>query len=289
MKAVKLLIRPNLDKEGAALCARQVCAIVQECGMTPWMEKSLEPLFSTCPGMQFVEPETAFRDCDVCIVIGGDGTILHTAQQLIPYARPVLGINLGRLGFLATLEADQLPMLERLASGDYSLENRMLLEVTLTKGGEEKTFLALNDVVVSKVEMAKIVDIQVSCGGRKVGNYRADGVIFAAPTGTTAYSLSAGGPIVDPGMDCIAMTPICPHSLFSRTILFSGDSVLTARPGAHGQNLYLTVDGEEGGFFPDDAALTVRRSQVRLSLINLTGNEFYEVLNNKLLRRAYDE
>ena len=85
------------------------------------------------------------------------------------------------------------------------------------------------------------------------------------------------------------MTPICPHSLFSRTILFSGDSVLTARPGAHGQNLYLTVDGEEGGFFPDDAALTVRRSQVRLPLINLTGNEFYEVLNNKLLRRAYDE
>ncbi|HIV18935.1 MAG TPA: NAD(+)/NADH kinase [Candidatus Merdivicinus intestinigallinarum] len=286
---MKLLIRPNLDKEGAILCARQVCAIVQECGMTPWMEKSLESMFSTCAGMQFVEPETAFRDCDACIVIGGDGTILHTAQLLVPYGRPVLGINLGRLGFLATLEADQLPMLEKLASGDYSLENRMLLDVTLTQGGEEKNFLALNDVVVSKVEMAKIVDIQVSCGGRKVGNYRADGMIFAAPTGTTAYSLSAGGPIVDPGMDCIAMTPICPHSLFSRTILFGGESVLTARPGAHGQNLYLTVDGEEGGFFPDDAALTVRRSQVRLPLINLTGNEFYEVLNNKLLRRAYDE
>lgn len=288
MKAVKLLIKPNLDKDGAVQCTEQVCSIVQKFGMTPWMEDSLYSVFSGCSGVQFLESETAFRDCDACIVIGGDGTILHAAQQLIPHEHPILGINLGRLGFLATLEVDQLGLLEKLSTGDYSLEKRMLLQVHLSSGGQNKQFLALNDVVLSKTEMAKTVNIQVSCGNRQVGNYRADGIIFAAPTGTTAYSLSAGGPIVDPNVDCITMTPICPHSLFSRAILFSGDSVLTARPNAPDQQLYMTVDGDLGEHFADDAVLTVSKSKVRLPLINLTGNEFYEVLNNKLLRRAYD-
>lgn len=288
MKAVKLLIKPNLDKDGAVQCTEQVCSIVQKYGMIPWMEDFLQPVFSGCSGVQFLEPETACRDCDACIVIGGDGTILHAAQQLIPYEHPIVGINLGRLGFLATLEVNQLDLLQKLSSGDYTLENRMLLQVDLADSEKKRRFLALNDVVLSKTEMAKTVNIQVSCGNRQVGNYRADGIIFAAPTGTTAYSLSAGGPIVDPSVDCITMTPICPHSLFARTILFSGDSVLTARPNAPDQQLYLTVDGDLGERFADDAVLTVSKSKVRLPLINLTGNEFYEVLNNKLLRRAYD-
>ncbi len=287
MKTVKLLIRPNLDKNGAAECAEEVCALVQKAGMHPLMEAELASRFAGCRGLTFLDRESAFRECDMCIVIGGDGTILHTAQQIIPYGHPILGINLGRLGFLATLEANQLSMLEKLKSGDYALEERMLLDIHVQSGKAEFSRLALNDVVISKSEAAKIVDIQVSCAGRLIGDYRADGIIFAAPTGTTAYSLSAGGPIVDPSIDCITMTPICPHSLFSRTILFHGENRLEARPGSPGQTLYLTIDGEDCGPLEDGGMLSVRKSSVRLPLVNLTGSQFYEVLNNKLLRRAY--
>lgn len=288
MGPLKLLIRPNLDKAGAQACAETVCRMVQEYGMEPLMEKEFAPYFSHCPGVRFGDPHDVYPESEICIAIGGDGTILHAAKCMIPCVRPVLGINLGRLGFLATLERNQLALLSRLPEGKFQLEYRMLLDIEYVSGKEKKQFLALNDAVVSKAEMAKIVDIQVCCGERLVGNYRADGIILSTPTGTTAYSLSAGGPIVDPGIDGICMTPICPHSLFSRTILFSGESILTVRPAATGQKLFLTVDGEEGGPFQYGDLLTVRKSKLQIPLINLTGNQFYEVLNNKLLRRAYE-
>lgn len=285
---MKLLIQPNLEKKGAAACAEEVCRLVRRCKMEPLMEESLSARFSHLEGVRFGPPEEVRDACEICIAIGGDGTILHTAKCMIPRVRPVLGINLGRLGFLATLEPNQLSLLSKLATGEYELENRMLLDVAHTANGTERRFLALNDAVVTKSEMAKMVDMQVHCGERLVGNYRADGIIFAAPTGTTAYSLSAGGPIVDPTIDGICMTPICPHSLFSRTILFSGESVLQIHPTVPGQKLFVTVDGVDGGPFLYGDCLTVRRSEVRIPLINLTGNQFYEVLNNKLLRRAYE-
>lgn len=288
MDAVKLLIQPNLDKEGAAACAEEVCRIVRQFQMEPLMDQSLAGRFSHLSGVRFGPAEEVYEECAVCIAIGGDGTILHTAKCMMPRVRPVLGINLGRLGFLATLELNQLSLLSKLATGEYQLENRMLLAVDYTAGGRTQRYLALNDAVVSKSEMAKIVDMEVRCGEKLVGSYRADGIIFATPTGATAYSLSAGGPIVDPTIDGICMTPICPHSLFSRTIFFSGESVLQIRPTVPGQKLFVTVDGVEGGPFFYGDLLTVRRSEVRVPLINLTGSQFYEVVNNKLLRRAYE-
>ncbi|MGI5893536.1 MAG: NAD(+)/NADH kinase [Candidatus Merdivicinus sp.] len=285
---MKLLIKPNLDKAGAAQCAEKVCLLVQEFGMIPLMEEQLFPHFSHCKGIHFGSPREIYPETDICIAIGGDGTILHAAKCMIPDIKPVLGINMGRLGFLATLERNQLQLLSKLSEGNYQLEQRMLLEIIYTSNGTDQTFLALNDAVVSKAEMAKIVDIQVCCGERLVGNYRADGIILATPTGTTAYALSAGGPIMDPSIDGISMTPICPHSLFSRTIVFSGDSVIQIRPLIPDQKLFVTIDGEEGGPFRYGDLLTVKRSTRQIPLINLTGNQFYEVLNNKLLRRAYE-
>ena len=289
MGTVKLLIKPNLDKNGAGECAEKVCRLICSLGMTPLMEESLSGFFGHLPEICFGPPGEVYRICNICIAIGGDGTILHAAKCMMPFVRPVLGINLGRLGFLATLEPDQLELLSQLKTGEYQTDYRMLLDVLYTAAnGKTRKFLAINDAVVAKTEMAKIVDIQVKCGDRLVGNYRADGVILATPTGTTAYALSAGGPIVDPSIDAVAMTPICPHSLFSRSILFSGDSVIHIAPAARGQQLFVTIDGDEGVAFQDGDLLTVQKSEIRIPLINLTGNQFYEVLNNKLLRRIYE-
>ena len=284
---MKLLIKPNLEKAGAAECARKVWALALEHGMDPVFEEENRQALPDCGS--FFPAREAYRLCDVCIAIGGDGTILQAVKCVLPFGKPLLGINLGRLGFLATLEPDQLHLLRKLAAKDYKIERRLMLDASLRFDKEEKVFLAMNDVVIFKSELGKIADIQVSCRGSQVGNYQADGLIFATPTGTTAYALSAGGPIVDPAMDGIAMTPICPHSLFSRTILFGGESVLTVRSARAGQKLCLAVDGEDGGLLPEGGCLTIRKSRTEVKLLNLTGAQFYEVLNNKLLRRAGEQ
>ena len=166
----------------------------------------------------------------------------------------------------------------------------MMLEVTLEeKSGRSRSFQALNDAVLSRGQISRIGDIEIACEGRPVSRYRADGIIAATPTGSTAYALSAGGPIVDPLLESIALTPICPHSLFSRTILFSPNQEIAVRAAeADVSPLFLTVDGEEGLPVGEGDRLRIRKSRTSVQLINLMGKRFYEVLNNKLLGRAYE-
>ena len=285
----KLLIKPNLTKKNAANCARRVCAILGQLGAEALMEESLTPEFGGCENLRFLPEEAAMEESFACNAIGGDGTIIHAAKSALPWGKPVLGINLGRLGFLAALEPDQLEYLKKLVTGDYQLEERMMLEVVLESGGSRRSYSALNEAVLSKGETSRIVDLEIACQGRPVSRYRADGIIAATPTGSTAYALSAGGPIVDPLVESIALTPICPHSLFSRTILLGGDSEITIRTqGAEVSPLFLTVDGEDGVPVGERDRLLLRKSPTAARLINLTGKRFYEVLNDKLLGRAYE-
>ena len=287
--ALTLLVKPNLRKKDADLCARRACALLVSMGAEPVMEESMAPEFSDCPGVRFLPAGEAMEACTACIAIGGDGTILHAAKRALKFGKPVLGINLGRLGFLATLEADQLEKLEQLVSGAYQVEERMLLDVELQKASGSRRDLALNDAVLSKGELSRIVDIEVSCRQRAVSRFRADGVIAATPTGSTAYALSAGGPVVDPALDCISLTPICPHSLVSRTILFEAGSQLEIRAaGSDSSPLFLTIDGEEGVPVREEDRLIIRKSDTSARIINLSGKRFYEVLNEKLLGRAYE-
>ncbi len=284
-----MLIKPNLTKKNAADCARRVCGILHSMGAQLVMEESLNTEFLDCKGICFLPADEAMKACSVCIAIGGDGTIIHVAKWALKFEKPVLGINLGRLGFLATLEPDQLEALRQLADGNYQVEERMLLEVEVRKSADIRQYLALNDAVLSKGQLSRIADIEVSCGGRAVSRYRADGVIAATPTGSTAYALSAGGPVVDPALDCISLTPICPHSLVSRTILFDAASQLEIRAaGSDTGPLFLTIDGEEGVPIGEEDRLLIRKSHSAVRIINLAGKKFYEVLNEKLLGRAYE-
>ena len=286
----KLLIKPNLSRKNADICTKEVCRILEKMGAELFLEDGFREELAKIPGATFLPAEEAMERCDICIAIGGDGTIIHAAKVAVSFEKPVLGINLGRLGFLASLEPDQLELLEKLVSGDYQVENRMMLEVTLEeKSGRSRSFQALNDAVLSRGRISRIGDIEIACEGRPVSRYRADGIIAATPTGSTAYALSAGGPIVDPLLESIALTPICPHSLFSRTILFSPNQEIAVRAAeADVSPLFLTVDGEEGLPVGEGDRLRIRKSRTSVQLINLMGKRFYEVLNNKLLGRAYE-
>lgn len=227
--------------------------------------------------------EDMASQCDVFIAVGGDGTIIHTARHASRAGKPILGVNLGRLGFLAGIERDELYLLRRLFDGSYTVENRMMLEITVHGMTGEHTYHALNEAVVSGAQ-SKIFDFGLSVEGSTVYRFRADGLILATPTGSTAYSLSAGGPVLDPQMDCILFTPICPHSLFNRSTVFSADKCLAiSADQAYSGDVYLTVDGDDPIRVARTDTIVVRKSTRCTSLIKIDDRNFYDTVHRKIL------
>ena len=225
-----------------------------------------------------------FGACDIVVALGGDGTILHVTRQAAFAGKPVLGVNTGRLGFMAGIEADETECLQQLFSGRYKTEDRMMLEIRMENSNAPH--YALNDAVISNGVVSKIIDVSLCCNGRFINDYRADGLIVSTPTGSTAYSLSAGGPIIDPALESIGITPICPHSLISRTILFTPDSEITVRTHRGRDEIsYLTVDGEDAVEIPENGAVSFRKSKIKAHLIRMKDITFYEALSNKLTER----
>lgn len=226
------------------------------------------------------------EDTDIAIAVGGDGTIVHVAKAAAAADCPVLGINAGRMGFLAGAEPEDLDALTALLSGDYAVDARALLQVTVHTQDEAVSRYALNEVVVSRGRLSRLVDVTVRADGGEVLSCRGDGVIIATPTGSTAYSLSAGGPVVDPGVDCLLLTPVCPHSLDSRPRVWPGGVTLTATAvAASGEPAYITVDGEESIPLTATDTVTVGRAAMVVRLIRLNNDTFYERLRRKLTDR----
>lgn len=226
---------------------------------------------------------------DMFVVLGGDGSMIRAAKKAAPRNIPLLGINLGRIGYLAELELDELSLVDELFEGSYSIEERMMLNVVLLREGREPhvTAPALNDAVVTHGAVSRLVDIMLYCDGRPVTKYRADGLITATPTGSTAYSMSAGGPIIDPKLDCMCVTPICPHSLYAKPLVFSGDSELVIEDICSDTvALYLTVDGSETYRMSRGDRVRITKSDLTAKLIRLNSKSgssgFYGVLQNKI-------
>ena len=224
------------------------------------------------------------RECDIAIALGGDGTIIHTAKRAARFGKPVLGINCGHLGFMAGLELDELDRLPAVIEGRFDLERRMLLEILVRSGEKVSRFSALNEAVISRGALSRMIAIDVENHGEPVVSYHADGVILATPTGSTAYSLSAGGPVIDPDLNALLLTPICPHSLFSRSYIFHERACLTVRASGSAP-AYLMVDGEEGLEIEEDDVVTVTRSSTDACLIKIKQTSFYGVLSQKLMNR----
>lgn len=221
---------------------------------------------------------------DVLICFGGDGTILHAARDAVKYQLPILGVNMGSVGFMAELERGELSMLKKLARGDYTIERRMMLQIRHYQGNKLlQEELALNDAVISKGSMARVAELEIFADGTHVTTLMGDGAIFSTPTGSTAYSLSAGGSIVEPSAQCIMMTPICPHQLGSRSIVLAPQRTLTVQlPRGSQKHLYLATDGGNPQKISANQKVEITQSPQETQLIRLSNRSFYHILNQKL-------
>lgn len=279
---MRIAVIPNLEKRDARAYTERILEILRLRGADIRMHRKLADVFS---GVTFCDSHEALVEgCALVVAVGGDGTIIHTARHASVAEKPILGVNLGRLGFLAGVERDELELLDKLFTGDYTVQSLMMLEVTVeSAAGTGRTYTALNDAVVSGA-LSKILDFGLSVDGAAEYRYRADGLILATPTGSTAYSLSAGGPVVDPETESILFTPICPHSFFNRSTVFSADKVLTvsADDGCEG-DMYLTVDGDEPISIHRMDKIHVRRSAHKTLLIKMDGRNFYDIVNRKIM------
>jgi NAD+ kinase len=233
---------------------------------------------------RYLPMDTVYSEADILIVLGGDGSILEAARRATHRGTPILGINLGRLGYMAELELGELDLLKKLFTGEYEIEKRAMLRIELRSGSDLRSFCyALNDAVISNGSVSRIIDLELSEGGVPVTTYRADGLIIASPTGSTAYSMSAGGAIVDPRVPCICVTPICPHSFIARPLIFSDQSVLEIRNiCAREKMLYLTVDGRMNFELYRNQTVRITKSNKETKLIRLKPCGFYRKLRQKM-------
>ena len=283
MVIMKIVLFPNFGKKNALSTAIKCCDILNELGTEIYAADCYKAEFAEKDFVKFGKIEEIAEKCDIIIAIGGDGTILKASVHASNYNKPLMGINTGRLGFMASMEIDELDMLSRLKTRDYTVETRMMIDAAVMRDNKiisEHT--ALNDVVISR-PYSKITDYTVFTDGIAVSSMRSDGMVFATPTGSTAYALSAGGPILEPCTECIQLTPICPHSLFSRTMVFTAERTLEVRHYADDDLVYFSVDGKKNCQILKNDTLIIKKSLKRLRLIDLKGNSFFNAVNNKLM------
>jgi len=286
------VIEPNLSKSKAYDTSIGVIRILQKLNACIRMNSIYRESFSDMQ-ITFLEKDSLYENADFVIAVGGDGTILRSAGAVLDYAvskqtAPVkiVGINTGTLGFLAAFEANELEMLALLDQGKYRVSERILLETEIPESAREcVTLYALNDIYASRLN-GRICDFAVSVDGHQIGVYRADGIIFSTPTGSSAYALSAGGPVIEPDLSLIEMNLICPHSLFARPMLFSPQRSISVT--CHGvddeDGLRVNADGVEVAILHNKQSFTVHVPQLRMPFADLKGYAFYDALNGKLMR-----
>jgi NAD+ kinase len=272
----------NVEKPACARVVRAAAGLIREAGRQVAMDAATQRLTRQ---EAEVHPDAAALagKVDLLLVCGGDGTMLRVAREIAGLSTPILGINIGGLGFLTAVSSRQLPeALDRIWAGRFTFERRTLLEATAEHGGRRYRCRALNDVVISHGSESRLIDLDVTVDGDPVTCYRGDGLVISSPTGSTAYSLAAGGAIVLPTAQVIALTPICPHTLSNRPLILNHGArievkVLTQRPTA-----VLSADGELITELVAGDRVLIRRSRHTVRLMHLTGSSFFEALRSKL-------
>ncbi len=282
----KIILCPNPSRDVGMEATRKADAILREIGFetvvcSPF--KDQDPRFFGGYDPQPLPQE--IRDADLLITFGGDGTILHLAKLAALNKVPVLGINMGGLGFIAELEVSELELLRRLKDWDFEVEQRMMLDVTVLREGKQiYTNLGLNDAVIREGPISHVIHLRISSDGRHLANIAGDGVIVSTPTGSTAYSLSAGGPVVEPVSQTMMVTPICTHNMRFSSYVLSPDHTLTVELERNGRKpVYLFVDESRAFALRSDDKVQVRRSKHLMRLVRLTEKSFCEIFAQKML------
>ena len=279
-------ISPNPGKSSARELALRAAQILRTHGASVLMEQKWKQDCNIA-GVEYLPFEACMEQTDVILTIGGDGTILHVANLTLSYHKPILGINLGRCGFLATCEVDELETkLSAVARGRYSLDSRMLLYVRVL-GDDGWEGHALNDVVVTKGRLQQAIDFSVYCDDILVEHFRGDGVIVATHTGSTAYSLAAGGPILDSQTKGIVVTPICPHSLATPPMVFAQERKINICVGQVADDeVFISCDGDDGYTLRAGATAVVRLSDQNVQLITFSRADQFQAIDQKLRSRT---
>ncbi|AFK86925.1 inorganic polyphosphate/ATP-NAD kinase [Thermoanaerobacterium aotearoense SCUT27] len=231
-----------------------------------------------------------FENSDFIVALGGDGTILNVARQCASFSTPILGVNLGHLGFLAEVDAENvIEAVEKIVNDEFFIDKRMMLEASIIKENMEAVnLIALNDIVVTRGSFSRMVKLKVFVNEQYVNTYLADGIIISSPTGSTAYSLSAGGPIVYPNLELFVITPICPHTLHSRSIIVSEKDKVKLVIVGENQDVMATTDGQQGYKLNSGDTIYVKKSNRYTNLIRLKSMNFFELLRSKLSERNFN-
>ncbi len=261
--------------------ALMICDRLKKDSIEVMLEDSLAELIGQVNGHA---GEEIPAQVDLVIVLGGDGTLISVARQVGEQNVPILGINLGRLGFLTEITQDELPeMLERVIRGDYEVSDRMMLDAIIHRDGKEVgRYTVLNDVVINKGALARIIDMETFVDGRHLSTYKADGLIVSTPTGSTGYNLAAGGPIIFPEINSLVISPICPHMLTNRPIMVWSRSVIEIKVKFEDDVVFFTADGQVGRKLLPGDVVEVRRSEARTRLVTSPSKDYFEILRTKL-------
>ncbi len=286
MKNVILTPNPYRDKNFQTV--RAAMQILKEAGIHSrlCLPFEVDKSYELPKDLRFSRLDRELQNAEMVICFGGDGTILHMAKAATRKGIPILGVNIGTMGFMAELESTELDKLAMLADGNYTLDHRMMLDVTIQRERDIVFHdICLNDVAVTKGTVARIVHLDVKCDGVQAMESGGDGVIVSTPTGSTAYSLSAGGPIVEPDARNILITPICAHDVGSRCIITSDKRVITVEMVKNARrNAYLSVDGGRAFRLNMGDVATVKKSHLETKLVRLKDRSFYDVVNAKFKR-----
>ena len=281
----RVILTPNPYRDKGFHTARAAMKILQRSGMEVrlCLPFEVDRSYELPRDLRFSRLERELPQADLVICFGGDGTILHMAKAATRYDLPILGVNIGTMGFMAELESSELELLGRLSGNDFEIDRRMMLDVTVTRG-EEQLFhdFCLNDAVITKGAIARIIHLGVNFDGKHALECGGDGVIVATPTGSTAYSLSAGGPIVEPEAHSILITPICAHDMVSRSVVASENRTVTVELLQNARrNAFLSVDGGKALRLNMGDVTTIRKSGRETKLIRLKERSFYDIVNLK--------
>lgn len=277
-------IYPNMRKGDAVALVPQVCARLRRDGVRLILPMQMRAAAPEVPGADYMETDEAIRVADAAVVLGGDGTMLRIAQAAAQNDVPLLGVNVGHVGFMTELEPGELGEMEKLFDGYSSIDSRMMLHVSVIRNQRvvyEND--ALNDIVIAKGTAFRVVRVCISADDEEVTSFNGDGVIVATPTGSTAYGLSAGGPVIEPSAENMVVIPICAHALTAKSFVFSPERrIMLTASCEGGSEVFVSADGGQSFAVRPDDRVIITRSPLRTRLVRLKGISFYKILQQKL-------